>query len=111
MSGNCNAIRKKGAATLGGKCNGATGRTATYATGVANATKDATSAAAVGSAGHAAANDAATADANNGTATTNATRDATYDGAYATCKRDGAAAAIRRTESVRTDLLTGRGKF
>ena len=59
----------------------------------------------------AAADDAAVADANDGTAATNATRDATYDGAYATGKHDGAAAAIRRAELVRTDLLTGRGGF
>ena len=65
----------------------------------------------MGLTGRAAADDATAADANDGTATTNATRDATYDGAYATGKHDGAAAAIRSAEPVRTDLLTRRGGF
>ena len=65
----------------------------------------------MGPAGRTAANDAIAADANNGTAATNATRDATYDGAYATGKHDGVTAAIWSAESVRTDLLTGRGGF
>ena len=65
----------------------------------------------MGTAGRVVADDAAAADANDGTASTNATRDATYDGAYATGKHDGTAAAIWRAESVRTDLLTGRGGF
>ena len=62
-------------------------------------------------AGRSSANDAAAVDENDGTAATNATRDATNDGAYATGKHDGAASAIRRAESVWTDLLTGRGGF
>ena len=65
----------------------------------------------MGTAGGGAANDAAAVDENDGTAATNATRDATYDGAHATGKHDGAAAAVRHAESVRTDLLTGRGGF
>ena len=65
----------------------------------------------MGTAGRAAAEDATAADVNDGITATNSTRDATYDGAYATGKHDGAAAAIRRAESVRTDLLTGRGGF
>ena len=70
-----------------------------------------TSAAVVGAAGRAAADDTTATDANDGTAATNATRYATYDGAYATGKHDGTAAAIWRAEPVRTDLLTGRGEF
>ena len=81
------------------------------ATNATNAKHDVTSAAEVGTAGRAAANNAAAEDANDGTEATNATRDATYDRAYAIGKHDDAAASIRRAESVRTDLLTGRGGF
>ena len=101
----CYAICTVGATTLGGKCVYTTGGATTCAT------NDAASATAVGPAWRAVSGDATAADANDGTAATNATRDATYDGAYATGKHDGTAAAIWRAESVRTDLLTGRGGF
>ena len=108
---NCNKIRATSTATLGSECGGIIGGTTTYVTDAANATNDATSAAVVGTAGCAAVDDATAADANDGTAATNVIRDETYDGAYETSKHDGAAAVIRRVESVRTDLLTGRGGF
>ena len=77
------------------------------ATNAANAA----SSAAVGTAARAAANDSTEADADDGTAATNAARGAIWYDASATGKHDDAAATVRRAESVRTDLLTGRNGF
>ena len=55
--------------------------------------------------------DTTAADADDGAAATNAARSAAWYDASAIGKHDDAAAALRRAESVRTDLLTGRGGF
>ena len=98
------AVCPNGATTFGSKYDGPTG---SKVTNVANTT----GAAAVGTAGRAAADNAATVDADDDIVATNRTNNATNDDAYVAGTHDGAAAAIRHTESVRIALLTGRRKF